>query len=131
MGYRSEVLFKASSRDNSVKEAYLKLKMVNPELLKTLHESFGPDFMPLANGQGIDLDNNEIRIHYENSKWYEHFPDVQAAEEFFHFFDMEAERDGKIHTVFIRIGEDMDDLEHRYTNEGYDLATPTRTIHEY
>lgn len=61
-------------------------------------------------------------------KWYDDFPDVHAHNTIFNHFAELAGDDTQLHGVFVRIGEEDDDIESREFNEGYDLGAPRRSI---
>lgn len=101
MGYRSEVGIALYTKDykTMIKRAKELKKNKEPyELIK--------------NADKYNADNRKITIlYFSDVKWYTDFKEVQWIE---HFIK-------KVQSVFIRIGEELDDNEETVYNEGYDL----------
>ena len=101
MGYRSEVGIALYTKDykTMIKRA------------KELKKNKGP-YELIKNADKYNADNRKITIlYFSDVKWYTDFKEVQWIE---HFIK-------KVQSVFIRIGEELDDNEETVYNEGYDL----------
>ena len=78
---------------------------------KELKKNKGP-YELIKNADKYNADNRKITIlYFSDVKWYTDFKEVQWIE---HFIK-------KVQSVFIRIGEELDDNEETVYNEGYDL----------
>ena len=101
MGYRSEVGIALYTKDYKamIKRAKELKKNKEPyELIK--------------NADKYNADNRKITIlYFSDVKWYTDFKEIQWIE---HFIK-------KVQSVFIRIGEELDDNEETVYNEGYGL----------
>lgn len=101
MGYRSEVGIALYTKDykTMIKRAKELKKNKEPyELIK--------------NADKYSADNRKITIlYFSDVRWYTDFKEVQWIENFIK----------KVQSVFIRIGEELDDNEETVYNEGYDL----------
>lgn len=101
MGYRSEVGIALYTKDykTMIKRAKELKKNKEPyELIK--------------NADKYSADNGKITmLYFSDVKWYTDFKEVQWIENFIK----------KVQSVFIRIGEELDDNEETVYNEGYDL----------
>ena len=101
MGYRSEVGIALYTKDykTMIKRAKELKKNKEPyELIK--------------NADKYNADNRKITIlYFSDVKWYTDFKEVQWIENFIK----------KVQSVFIRIGEELDDNEETVYNEGYNL----------
>ena len=101
MGYRSEVGIALYTKDykTMIKRAKELKKNKEPyELIK--------------NADKYNADNRKITIlYFSDVKWYTDFKEVQWIENFIK----------KVQSVFIRIGEELDDNEETVYNEGYGL----------
>ena len=101
MGYRSEVGIALYTKDykTMIKRAKELKKNKEPyELIK--------------NADKYSADNRKITIlYFSYVRWYTDFKEVQWIENFIK----------KVQSVFIRIGEELDDNEETVYNEGYDL----------
>lgn len=101
MGYRSQVAFKTTT------EGFVLMKTWNDEIIPRENR-------PLV---GMDIQKTPTgfyKISHDEIKWYESFPDIRY---FIEFMDKLEKLD--IPFCFIRIGEDMDDIEVRnnYTDD--------------
>ena len=69
---------------------------------------------------GLDSKNNSILMEFEDVKWYDSFDEPQS---FKALFDMiEQDYTDEIHAGYVRVGEEQDDIETYYVNEGYELV---------
>ena len=101
MGYRSEVGIALYTKDYKTM-----LKRV-----KELKKNKEP-YELIKNADKYSADNGKITIlYFSDVKWYTDFKEVQWIENFIK----------KVQSVFIRIGEELDDNEETVYNEGYDL----------
>lgn len=101
MGYRSEVGIALYTKD-------YKTMLKRVKELKKNKESYEL----IKNANRYSADNGKITIlYFSDVKWYADFKEVQWIENFIK----------KVQSVFIRIGEELDDNEETVYNEGYDL----------
>lgn len=101
MGYRSEVGIALYTKD-------YKTMLKRVKELKKNKESYEL----IKNADRYSADNGKITIlYFSDVKWYANFKEVQWIENFIK----------KVQSVFIRIGEELDDNEETVYNEGYDL----------
>lgn len=101
MGYRSEVGIALYTKD-------YKTMLKRVKELKKNKESYEL----IKNADRYNADNGKITIlYFSDVKWYADFKEVQWIENFIK----------KVQSVFIRIGEELDDNEETVYNEGYDL----------
>lgn len=101
MGYRSEVGIALYTKD-------YKTMLKRVKELKKNKESYEL----IKNADRYSADNGKITIlYFSDVKWYADFKEVQWIENFIK----------KVQSVFIRIGEELDDNEETVYNEGYDL----------
>ena len=77
-----------------------------------------------------------IHIMICDWKWYSSFPEVKAFEDMFDWFEEIYEADEgtpklpyRVDGIFLRIGEDLDDIQTQVINKGYDLAEIGRTFY--
>ena len=69
---------------------------------------------------GLDSKNNSILMEFEDVKWYDSFDNVIS---FKALLDMiEQDYEGLINAAYVRVGEEQDDVETRYVNDGYELV---------
>lgn len=71
-------------------------------------------------------------LQVDSWKWYENYTDIGAFESLWaHFAELSVNGNDKIHGAFARIGEDENDIETRYINEGYELVQIHSEIESY
>lgn len=101
MGYRSQVAFKTTS------EGYIILKRFNDKIKEKKER-------PLYCAEIRKTENGFYKITFDDVKWYESYTDVMNFIEAMSILD---EQD--IPYKFIRLGEDIDDIEVRdnYTDD--------------
>ena len=124
MGYRSDVYMCITGPKDTILAGIAALRIEGDQVMHAVldewsctqcHES--PDRAVLVlGGQGTDW------------KWYEDYLDVRAHTAVFGYFAELSESDEELHGIFIRIGEDDDDIESREFNEGYELGSVERRI---
>ena len=78
-----------------------------------------------GNNVKLDKEKRRIKIHFPNIKWYEGSKDVDSYMALFHSV---KHYEDYIDAIYLRIGEDMDDLEEKYYGEGWELAYIERKI---
>jgi hypothetical protein len=113
MGYRSDVLLLVYADKNTKSEietAYAALKTLMNTAFKEVADMFHD------NTEWIDRAYT-LKFMMEDVKWYESYPDVQAFMEMTVFFRDESHG---YCTEFIRIGEEIDDVEEMHTGENQD-----------
>ena len=101
MGYRSDVCFAVT------KECY------KENATQALKNALKDCYQVYENERGY-------YFSWDNVKWYEDYPDVKVIEEFM------EEHNSSI--GFVRIGEDMDDIELKGDQTGFFEIYPMRTI---
>ena len=94
MGYRSDVYLKTTKDGFKALEKEIKKNELGYELWTT------PD--------GVYINGNEITVEWTYLKWYEEYEDVRTIED---AIDTTCDK-YPIH--FIRIGEDVEDVDDRY-----------------
>jgi len=78
-----------------------------------------------GNNVKLDKEKRRIKIHFPNIKWYEGSKDVDSYMALFHSV---KHYEDYIDAIYLRIGEDMDDMEEKYYGEGWELAYIERKI---
>ena len=78
-------------------------------------------------GNTLELDKEARRItmHFSDVKWYEGYEDVDSYMALFHSI---KPYEDYIDAIFLRIGEDREDLEEHIYGSGYSLASIERSI---
>ena len=104
MGYRSEVYLRISEPLVEVVDAARKL---DDTLDKMLSE-----------GAEVGLEGNKTDFHWEYTKWYDSYPEVQAVES---LLEMLQDDD----YGFIRLGEEEGDIERKGYPGEYDMYINT------
>jgi len=119
MGYRSEIAL-AISRE--ALPHFLSVLAKEPEARTMVfkhHDKLDRDY----DGEGT------LFVHWSDIKWYDSFPEVQAINSFVEELDgdyldgfelSEGEYQGD-HVRFVRLGEDMDDIDVKGTLHEYDI----------
>lgn len=122
MGYRSDLAIKMSrSSYDAMMECVKKLEQGElDEFTKTLDftcttpQTLAEDIMSLLHsedGTGIaNIDDEYVVLHFEYLKWYSEYNDVRFIE---HFMRLDGDYD------FLRIGEDMEDIEQEFNTDTY------------
>jgi hypothetical protein len=118
MGYRSDVVLVMYPEDPKDMPA---LKLFASENIPDKFEEVKRD------APGIPV---YLRWRWDNVKWYEEFPEVDAVEDIMHRWeDLFWRDDGyHYHYEFIRIGEELEDIESRGTETN--ILYVARTICE-
>lgn len=79
----------------------------------------------------VEVGQNYVLISYEDVKWYDGYPEVQAVnaaiEKFCETFD--ANEDTGVHYEMIRVGEELQDIERGASDWCHYLLDVSRTIH--
>ncbi len=119
MGYRSEVALAVSKK---AMPHFLNVMAREPEVRTMVfkdHDTLEENY----DGEGTLL------VVWQSIKWYETFPEVKAVNEFVDELDgdyldgfelPEGEYQGD-HVRFVRLGEDMDDIDVKGTLQEYDI----------
>jgi hypothetical protein len=118
MGYRSEVkalIYPASGDQNLLQ--YEQLKVLMNTTFKDVYEAWGDEWFTW------DDKHRVLKFSAESVKWYESYPDVAK---FSPFLD-EAHKLGYEYE-FIRVGEDIDDIEDDSTGDAEGYLYVQRTI---
>lgn len=110
MGYRSDVYFKTTT------EGFLIIKKLNDSIAIKTEQ-------PLRCADKIaKTESGFYKIEFRDVKWYDSYPEVQAF-----MNGLEKLREQDIPFSYIRIGEDVTDLEHT-VNYADDDDTPDEII---
>ena len=119
MGYRSEVVLAVSKK---AMPHFLSVLAKEPEVRTMVfkhHDTLEENY----DGEGTLL------VAWQNVKWYDSFPEVKAINEFvdeldgdsLEGFDLpESDYQGD-HVRFVRLGEDMEDIDVKGTLHEYDI----------
>ena len=155
MGYRSEVQFIIQKErnwawrqdlDTSPEECeektqkedeawclYLAELATKPETAVAWKTITGDDYSGWEYKGGLDRENCCIWIYFSDIKWYD---GDETADSFKAMFDLIEhynainKQQEVIDAVYIRIGEENDDIEFEYLGDGYELAQPTTYIED-
>lgn len=124
MGYRSDVYMCITGPKDTILAGIAALRIEGDQVMHAALDEWSctqcrefPDRAVLVlGGQGTDW------------KWYDDYPDVRAHNTIFEYFAELSEDNEQLHGIFLRIGEDDDDIESREFNEGYELGRVVRGI---
>jgi len=118
MGYRSQVLMRIEAPD--LKEILLEMALtskINWSAIKTTWVD------------GLQFNNTRIELQLDQMKWYDTYEEVRMIESFWSYMeDVEIEEGKRDHQnysldgVFLRIGEDTNDIEEKFIGNGWELA---------
>lgn len=118
MGYRSDVKYVIDFTSKEAKIGFLaQVRMIGGALQEAIEET--------------NYDNDTTRIYFaaESTKWYDSYPEVKAHDK---LLEMAEEMPPELCNGydFVRIGEELDDIETRYGGEQppYDLISVYRTV---
>lgn len=112
MGYYSEVAYLIEFEDREQMEGFVATQVVAGNVWDM--EEFKVSKLEYGRWQLV--------YHAENTKWYDDYKDIQAHERF-----MECAREAGYPVGFIRIGENYDDIETKFSdNSDYRLG-----VHRY
>ena len=118
MGYRSQVtavIYPAEPEDPLGPDAYTEYEKEKYEALRFLMGTKFEQIMDKWFGGEAQWDDRNYRLVFEmhDVKWYESYEDVKA----FDAMLVEVEELGYC-SEFVRVGEETDDIEHRYEGAG-------------
>lgn len=102
MGYRSNVRCIIYGAEDILDAFVTARRITNSDLPEWMHEYVSTYF--------IDIHRTLLKVYdfkIEDVKWYGGYPDVDVAEA---FFQAAREFDG-LEVEFVRVGEDMDDID--------------------
>ena len=80
-----------------------------------------------GNNVKLDKEKRRITIHFPDIKWYGSNTGEKPDSYMALFHKVEPYQD-YIDAIYLRIGEDIDDMEEKYYGEGWDLAYIERKI---
>ena len=83
-----------------------------------LYDSYG-------NNVNLDKEARRITMNFPDVKWYEGKEDVDSYMALFHSV---KPYEDYIDAIYLRIGEDTEDMEEKYYGDGYSLACIERSI---
>ena len=118
MGYRSNGAMHFEGRTEDLETAVALLRLQADDGMK---EQLAENFIMNTSGE-----YSCFGFQFEGWKWYDGYDDIQALERIWGWFDGRGE-DLNIKGAFVRIGEDDEDTETRYINDGYELLQVSRT----
>ena len=118
MGYRSQVLMRIESPN--LKEIILEMALtskINWSAIKTTWVD------------SLQFNTTRIELQLDQMKWYDTYEEVRMIESFWSYMeDVEIEEGKRDHQnysldgVFLRIGEDTNDIEEKFIGNGWELA---------
>ena len=79
-----------------------------------------------GNNVKLDKEKRRIKIHFPNIKW--HGNGGERVDSYMALFHKVKRYEDYIDAIYLRIGEDMEDMEEKYYGEGWDLAYIERKI---
>lgn len=123
MGYRSNVMALiypdvAAVHDTPGKVLYEQLKTIMATTFKAVSDEFGDPYMTWLHK------DHALMFSLEDVKWYPSYPDVRMFEEMLSAFDDAIEG---YCTEYVRVGEDSNDIDTRYTGEDCQHYLSVRT----
>lgn len=146
MGYRSEVtiIIQAQEDRTLVNESLRKVHgldeptqgeekwamflaevAVKPETELTWREISSGIDGGYGNTLELDKEARRITMNFPDIKWYEGFKDVDSYMALFHSV---KPYEDYIDAIYLRIGEDLEDMEEEVYGDGYQLASIERSI---
>ena len=122
MGYRSDVVAVFYTYDpNEFPSIKLFIDEHIPEFFRT------DEYMRLFSG-GMPRHVQGIKFTMNGLKWYPSYPDVQAFEEAIRKFEKLSDGGDKWLWEFVRLGEEVEDVEERSCAEAESLLYVVRSI---
>jgi hypothetical protein len=120
MGYRSDVMAVFYTYDPT---EYPSIKLFIDEHVPEWFrgDKYMATFTGSNNLQGIKFDLQDV-------KWYESYPDVQGFEQALNKFEKLADGGDKWLWEFVRLGEEVEDVEERSCSEAHNLIYVSRSI---
>jgi hypothetical protein len=120
MGYRSEVGYVIAFGDKDLFKQFIVQSKLDPVYELCWKAEYETNFT-----QVLD-DKLMLKFHATDVKWYDDYADVKCHEALLKLVDDYIEKyteqiDTGISWSFIRIGEELDDNEHRTGGDGYNL----------
>jgi len=79
----------------------------------------------------VEMGQNYVLVTYESVKWYEGYPEVNAVNDAIALFceTFDANEDTGVHYEMVRVGEDLNDIEHDHSGWCQWLLYVERKIH--
>lgn len=111
MGYRSNLMvliYPDVPTVDGEQEKYDQLKVLMGTTFKAVSDEFGDPYMTWQDKDRV------LKFDLRDVKWYPSYPDVQAFEAMMSALDGDVEG---YCTEFVRVGEESDDVEERYTGD--------------
>ena len=122
MGYRSDVMAVFYTYDPS---EYPAMKLFIDEHIPEFFRS--DEYMRLFSG-GMPRHVQGIKFTMNGMKWYPSYPEVQAFEEAIRKFEKLSDGGDKWLWEFVRLGEEVEDVEERSCSESESLLYVVRSI---
>ena len=121
MGYRSDVMavfYTYEPNEYPAMKLFIDENM--PEVFKT------DEYMRTFEGQNGKLFG--VKFTMNGWKWYESYPEIQGFDETMRKFEELADEGSKWHWEFVRLGEEVEDVEERHSYNSENLIYVNRTI---
>ena len=122
MGYRSDVMAVFYTYDPT---EYPAMKLFIDEHIPEFFRT--DEYMRLFSG-GMPRHVQGIKFTMNGLKWYPSYPDVQAFEEAIRKFEKLSDGGDKWLWEFVRLGEEVEDVEERSCSESESLLYVVRSI---
>jgi len=122
MGYRSDVMAVFYTYDPS---EYPAMKLFIDEHIPEFFRS--DEYMRLFSG-GMPRHVQGIKFTMNGMKWYPSYPEVQAFEQAIQKFEKLSDGGDKWLWEFVRLGEEVEDVEERSCSESESLLYVVRSI---
>lgn len=91
------------------------------EISSGINDDFG-------NTLELDKEKRRITMNFPDVKWYEGSGKFEDVDSYMALFHSVQPYEHYIDAIYLRIGEDMEDLEEKYYGSGYELASIARSI---
>jgi len=132
MGYRSEVTIIIQAGTDLSEEKWAmflaevavkpKTELAWREISSGLDDDYG-------NTLELDKEAKRITMNFSDIKWYETV--YESVDSHMALFHSVKPYEDYIDAIFLRIGEDTEDMEEKHYGDGYELACITRNIEIY
>ena len=122
MGYRSDVMAVFYTYDPT---EYPAMKLFIDEHVPEFFR--GEEYMRLFSG-GMPRHVQGIKFTMNGMKWYPSYPDVKGFEQAIEKFEKLSDGGDKWMWEFVRLGEEVEDVEERSCSEAHNLLYVVRSI---
>ena len=124
MGYRSDVAYTIRFANEEAYHLFILEAKANPATAGC----FPPNNTGTWEECICDEGRKRIDFHVRDVKWYESYPDVQGFEQAMRKFESLADDGDKWLWEFVRLGENLDDVEERNSYNSEPLLYVSRSI---